>query len=174
MPQRRTYTRTHLCDVTARWWRVGRTSGLGLWAEVPMPDVYSCVVLKGTRQKPAFSSKRRAWGRTKSVEKGLKVSFHVLGSSENLDICREKGKADAVGQRLLGREALWVEFTDTCGHQIYLFCSKMNARKSSSCAEYLRTTFSASSSSNGRLIVQTVVFSFNRFCLSSALLDDTD
>ncbi|CAN8025446.1 unnamed protein product [Ixodes persulcatus] len=124
-------------------------------AGFPMPDVYSCVVLKETRRKPAFSSKRRDWGRTKSVEKGLKVSFHVLGSSENLDMCREKGKADTVGQRLLGREALWVEFTDTCGHQIYLFCSNMNAKKPSSCADHLRTTFSASSSSNGRLIVRT-------------------
>ena len=46
--EERVYTRTQLCYVTARWWRVGRTSGLGLWAEVPMPDVYSCVVLKGT------------------------------------------------------------------------------------------------------------------------------
>ncbi|KAG0444744.1 hypothetical protein HPB47_013433 [Ixodes persulcatus] len=78
-----------------RWWRVDRTLGLGLWAEVPMPDVYFCVVLKGTRQKPAISSNRRDWGRTKSVEKGLKVSFHVLGSSKNPDMCREKGKADA-------------------------------------------------------------------------------
>ena len=134
-----------------------------------MGHVHYCVTLEETGQKPAFSSKRRDWGRTKSVEKGLNVSFHVLGSSENLDMCREKGKADAVGQRLLGRVALWVEFTDTCGHQIYLFCSNMNAGKPSSCTDHLRTTFSASSSSNGRLIVRTVVCSFKLVCfLSSA------
>lgn len=29
------YTQTRLCYVTPRWWRVGRTFGLGLWAKVP-------------------------------------------------------------------------------------------------------------------------------------------
>uniref|UniRef100_A0A6B0UEF8 Uncharacterized protein n=1 Tax=Ixodes ricinus TaxID=34613 RepID=A0A6B0UEF8_IXORI len=82
-------------------------------------------------------------------------------------MCCKNGKPDAAGPQLLGREALWVEFTDTCGHQIYLFCSNMNARKPSSCADHLQTTFRASSSSKGRLIVRTVVCSFKRFVVCS-------